>query len=61
MSEEEITIEELELETLEVETMLVEAEVKPEKKLPAMTPERIASHELAHDIKVAKFLSGGKY
>ena len=51
--------EALELETLEVETQLVEAEVKVEPKR-VLSPEQIASFQRAHEIKVAKFLAGGK-
>ncbi len=54
---EDKTEEELELETLEVETQLVEAEM-PEV---VMSPEQIASRQWAHDIKVVKFLAGGKF
>ena len=36
--------------------------VKPKKpKRPAMSPERIASRQRAHDIKVIKFLAGGEF
>jgi len=58
-SDEGLTVEEAELETLEGETLLVETEgVKVE---PVLSPEQIASRQLAHDIKVANFLSGGKF
>ena len=30
-------------------------------KLPELDPEQIASRQLAHDIKVAKFLAGGEF
>ena len=35
----------------------------PKTKAPKVThsPEQIASRQLAHDIKVAKFLSGGEF
>lgn len=55
---EDLTEEELELETLEVEGQVVEAEVKA--KIIKPNPEQIASRQRAHDIKVAKFLTGGK-
>lgn len=35
-------------------------EVKPEVPSMVMSPEAVASRQLAHDIKVAKFLAGGK-
>ncbi len=56
----EETVEELELETLEVETRLVEAEVK-EAPAIVLSREQIASRELAHAIKVQKFLAGGEF
>lgn len=36
------------------------AEVKTKQPKVTMSPEQIASRQLAHDIKVAKFLAGGK-
>ena len=59
--EDEKTEEELELETLEVETLLVEADVEVKVKPKVVTtPEQIESRQRAHDIKVEKFLAGGK-
>jgi len=46
--EEEIKIEE-------------KAEVKKKPKVVEPTPEQVASRQLAHDIKVAKFLAGGEF
>jgi len=53
----EKTEEELELETLEVETRIVE----PEEVKTKMTVEQLASRKQAHEIKVAKFIAGGKF
>ena len=60
MVDEEPTDEELELETLEGETLLVEADVIAEPIKVLNSPEYIASRQRAHDIKVAKFVAGGK-
>ena len=39
-----------------------EVVLKPKQpKRPAMSPERIASRQRAHDIKVIKFLAGGEF
>ena len=59
VEEVEKTDEELELETLEVENDLVEP--KPEAVKPSLDPEHFASRQRAHDLKVANFLSGGKF
>ena len=48
--EEEIKVE---------EKVEVKVKVKVEKIISS--PEQIASRQLAHDIKVAKFLAGGKF
>ncbi len=39
----------------------VRVEKKVEVKKITLNSEQIASRKLAHDIKVAKFLSGGKF
>ena len=52
------TEEEMEIEELEAETRLVEANLA---EAPALTPEQIASRELAHSIKVAKCKAGGEF
>ncbi len=41
----------------------IEATPKPTKsrKKVVISPERVASRQRAHDIKVAKFLAGGKF
>lgn len=39
----------------------IKIEVKKKPKRVESTPEQIASRQLAHDIKVAKFLAGGKF
>ena len=62
-TEEELKLETLEVETLlveEVETLLVEAEVMVEPKAE-LDPKQLASRQLAHEIKVANFLAGGKF
>ncbi len=43
----------------EKEIMEKEAEAKKAKRV-VLNPEQLASRQLAHDIKVAKFLAGGE-
>jgi len=39
----------------------VKVEVKEKKPKVTLTPEQLASRKLAHEIKVIKFLAGGKF
>ena len=38
-----------------------EVELKVDTPKIVLTPEQLASRQLAHDIKVAKFLAGGEF
>ena len=44
-----------------VEKVEEKVEKKAEVKKPILSPEHFTSRQLAHEIKVAKFLAGGEY
>lgn len=43
------------------EKVEVKVEKKAEVKKPILSPEHFTSRQLAHDMKVAKFLAGGEF